>query len=457
MKRLLKRIGRRPLFWRVYLHGAFLLLVVGLATAAAVHTVRTRQPWRDFPSRFGQHLSERYEALEGDPAQLRLELEQYGRLLTVQASMYRMDGSLIASNIDPPFPPRSPEELAHLDAGHLEHRGHAWACPILLRSGGRWAGYVVMGFPFSADDFLLRGLAVFGVVLVALALASVPLVRAILAPLEALTRAARSFGAGDLSVRTGIKRPDEVGELAGAFDDMADRLEHLLRSEKELLANVSHELRTPLARIRFALELAADGDSEEAQRYLREIGTDLTELERLVEDVLTSARLDLITGRVGDGPPPLRRTRIEGEALIDSAATRFKSVHPGHTLRLELMAPLPDLEGDPVLLRRVLDNLLDNACKYGDADHPIVLAAMQAEQRLTIEVRDRGVGVAPEDLPRLFSPFFRADPSRARETGGVGLGLTLARRVVEAHGGYITALSVAGEGTTFRVILPIAA
>jgi signal transduction histidine kinase len=275
------------------------------------------------------------------------------------------------------------------------------------------------------------------------------------APLLHLADTARALGRGDLSVRTGILREDEVGELARAFDDMAARIERLVRNEKELLANVSHELRTPMARIRFALELAAGGDGEEARRYLGEIGTDLSELERLVEDVLTSARLDLEQGRAGDGTLVLHRAPTGLQSLIDHAVQRFRTAYPDRELQLDLVPPLPEIDVDPVLLRRVIDNLLDNARKYADPSQPIVLAAGEVGGEAWLEVRDRGPGIAPEDLPHLFSPFFRADRSRARGTGGVGLGLTLAKRVVEAHGGRIAASSVVGEGTTIRFGIPI--
>ena len=139
------------------------------------------------------------------------------------------------------------------------------------------------------------------------------------------------------------------------------------------------------------------------------------------------------------------------------AAERFRAAHPGRTLDVSLEEALPEVDADPALLRRVLDNLLDNAGKYSDAGQPIGLRARQRDGALEVEVRDRGIGVDPADMARLFTPFFRTDRSRARGTGGVGLGLALAKRVVEAHGGRIGAESAPGEGTCVRFSVPRAA
>jgi signal transduction histidine kinase len=232
---------------------------------------------------------------------------------------------------------------------------------------------------------------------------------------------------------------------------MAGRLERLVRAEKELLANVSHELRTPLARIRVALELAAEGDPERARRHLAGIAGDLDELDRLVADVLAAARLDA----AGPARLAVARAPVDPAALAAEAARRFEHLHPGRRLEVEVSPGLPPLPGDAALLRRLLANLLDNAAKYSEPPAPVALSVRAAEggAGLVLEVRDRGIGIDPADLPRLFTPFFRTDRSRARGTGGVGLGLVLARRIAEAHGGGISVASEPGKGTTVTVKL----
>jgi len=223
-----------------------------------------------------------------------------------------------------------------------------------------------------------------------------------------------------------------------------------VKSERQLLADVSHELRTPLSRIRVALDLAAEGDVAKARRYLEEIRLDLEELDQLLGDVLTAARLDQAGGR---GEVPLRLQELAAAGVVEKAAERFRKAHPARVLDVQIDGTLPPLVADPAMLRRVIDNLLDNAAKYSEAPAPVALVASAKDGMLQVAVRDEGIGIDPQDMPRLFTPFFRTDRSRARGTGGVGLGMALAKRIVEAHGGSIAVESRPGLGTTvtFRV------
>lgn len=236
---------------------------------------------------------------------------------------------------------------------------------------------------------------------------------------------------------------------------MAERLNVLLRAEKELLANVSHELRTPLARIRVALDLANEGDASMAREALTDIADDLDELERLLADVLTAARLDLAEEPNSTGLPPLRFESLDAASLLTTAAQRFRSAHPKRELTLDLAGELPVLRADPVMLRRLFDNLMTNADKYTESPgSPVVVRATWEGQELVVDVIDQGIGIAAADLPFVFRPFFRSDRSRTRSTGGLGLGLALAKRIAQAHGGTIEIESKSGEGTRVRVRIP---
>jgi signal transduction histidine kinase len=151
----------------------------------------------------------------------------------------------------------------------------------------------------------------------------------------------------------------------------------------------------------------------------------------------------------------VRTERLDTEALLDRSVARFKAAHPGRPLEVRLAKDLPAIMADAVLIRRVFDNLLDNAHKYTEeAKEPIAIEAHADGDGVVIEVQDHGIGIDEADLGRLFEPFFRADRSRTRSTGGLGLGLALARRVVDAHQGSITFTSEVGSGTVARVRLP---
>ena len=437
---------RGRIFWRIYGHGLLLLLLVALAVGVAGRLLERALP-TPTPERLSTLVASRLAEVVERPEALASEVNGVHEAIGLGLSVYDQDRRLLATSVDPPLPPAAADDRSgHGAPFRLVGSGFSRTTPL---PGGK--GLLVMSSPPRRD--IMTRLAVFiAVVLLALALGSIPLVHTISRPVERLTEAVRALGAGDLTVRSGLRARGEVGELAQAFDEMAGRLERLVRGEKELMANVSHELRTPLARMRVALELAEEGNVERARQALGEIGADVAELERLVAEILAAARLDL----AGAGGLPLHRELLDPAALLGEVAQRFRSHHADRPLELEAPAGLPEVEADPALLRRLLGNLLDNAAKYSEAPAPITLAARADGEALLLEVLDRGIGVAAEDLPRLFTPFFRTDRSRARGTGGVGLGLALAKRIAEAHGGTVSAASRPEGGTVFLVRLPAA-
>jgi two-component system OmpR family sensor kinase len=454
--------GRRLLL-RVYLHGILLLaLAAGASFLVGSYLLAPviEGPSRPSTAWIAWHL----DSLIGEPERLQRELGDLRERARIEVSLFAWDGQLLASNASVAPPPLSAAEL-----GALEHQSTRFASGqgVVALPGleGPFARYARVKYPVPA---LPLGTAAAQLVaaLAVIALASMPLARSISAPVERLAKLTRALGKGDLSVRARSERQDEIGDLARAFDEMAGRIVALRRSEKELLANVSHELRTPLARIRLALELAREGDAARSQSYLQDIEEDLAELEPLIDDIMTAARLDLERGSGNDALPPLRRQQVAGSELLAAASARFALRFPERTLRCRTLGTLPVLSADPGLLRRVLDNLLDNAAKFSDPGEPIELEGVAQPARsggagglsdppaLEIRVRDRGIGIGPEDLARVFEPFFRTDRSRSRATGGVGLGLTVVRRIVLAHGGSVRVDSDKATGTCFYVSVP---
>jgi len=443
-------VHRRRMVWRVYFFSLGLLIVVALAMLAIGAAFDSGRQRGRLPRWLVHHVATDLAPLLDHPDAMGRELASLGAELDMRLSIRTFEGQLLAANEVPPYPSLDPAQLDQLSSEgilRMEGKPTRLAAPIPSRSGEPRA-YLVAEFP-QIERTLLRPLAALGTVLLILALASLPFARSLVAPLERLTATAEELGAGRLSARSGLQRDDEVGTLAAAFDQMAQRLETLIHGEKELLANISHELRTPLARIRVALELAEEGDLEEARRYLAEIGADLEELDRLIEDVLVAARLDLGIG----GSPPLRPVPVEAEELLERSASRFRRDHPERTVDLRLERPLPRLQADPILLRRVVDNLLDNARKYSDG--PIELSAEVRGTELEIAVRDWGIGIDAADLERISRPFFRTERSRSRRSGGIGLGLSLARSILQAHGGRLAVESTPAKGSVFRIFIPL--
>ena len=286
---------------------------------------------------------------------------------------------------------------------------------------------------------------------VVLGIGAVMTARWIVRPIGKLEAIASALGRGDLTARSGLLRDDEIGRLARRIDETAEQIQQMLSRERELLANVAHELRTPLSRIGVALDLAGEGDGQRARASLGEIAVDVAELEVIVDDILTALRYDVTRG----ASMPLHRERTSPGAIAVAAAERMRARHPERPLAVSVAESLPGIDVDPVLFRRAIDNLLENAHKYTpERVSPILLVVRSGDRAVEFDVIDRGMGIATADLPNIYNPFFRAERSRSRETGGVGLGLTLAKRIVEAHGGAIEITSAVGKGTRARVRVP---
>jgi two-component system sensor histidine kinase CpxA len=268
----------------------------------------------------------------------------------------------------------------------------------------------------------------------------------IVSPLHRVAAVVDHFGKGDLSARVRSKRTDEIGELARSFDSMADRIQTLLTAERRLLQDISHELRSPLARLSFAAELmkGATNPDEALDRMRHEV----FRLSQLIDNLLEVTRME------GD-PSSREMQRFSFAALMQDVLSdcAFEAEARSIKIASRVSGPL-DMQGDPELIRRAIENVLRNAIRFSPEQSSIQTQVEHDAHSITVAVRDSGPGVPENLLTGIFDPFVRADESRDTSAGGgVGLGLSIARRAVLLHHGAITAKNL-NPGLQVTIELP---
>ena len=291
-----------------------------------------------------------------------------------------------------------------------------------------------------------------GAVLVAL-LVGLVLARSLTLPLHRLTQATHRMAGGQLEQVVPVKSADEIGELAAAFNQMSRAVSRANSARRQMTADVAHELRTPLTVIAGYIEAMRDGVLSPTPERLGVIYAEMEHLQHLVGDLRILSQADA-------GELKLNKQPVAPAELLQQTSAAFAHQAAQKDVRLELLLPaagtLPTVLADETRLDQVLDNLLSNALRHTPSGGRIVLgAALAGPGRLQLSVRDTGPGIAPEALPYIFDRFYRADAARSDETGQSGLGLAIAKALVDAHGGTLTVESVVGQGTTFQIELPV--
>jgi signal transduction histidine kinase len=378
-----------------------------------------------------------------------------------------------------PNPPERPD-LASQNAAD----GYSLqAVPIEVRN--RQVGTLIYRVDYGtfADGFQNENRIGQGLLSAALGLAAILLGLAaffsgrISTPLRKLTAASKALSAGNMQARVPRHYVREINELSLAFNGMADALVQADEQRRQLTADVAHELRTPLSIIKGRLEGIQDGvyqpDGEQIDGLLNEVAL----LERLIDDLRLLALAEA-------GQLPLYPETIAPQELLEQVRRSFEPQASERTVRLCLDIPeqLPELHADPQRIAQVLGNLVGNALRYTPPGGTITLRAepvktleqrtehkelpspqavlssqfsvLSPQSSVLFSVSDTGKGIPAEDLPHIFDRFYRADRSRTRSSGGAGLGLAIARRIIEAHGGNIKAASTVGQGTTISFSLP---
>lgn len=336
------------------------------------------------------------------------------------------------------------------DAG--DHVSRSASAPVT--SNGQVVGYVTVapltGNVLTGEDQALldsldrRHLVAGGLALLLGLVIAVVLATTLSRPLRRLTRAARKMQAGDLATRVRPEGARELQELGAALNLLAQTLENEERARRSAAADVAHELRTPLAAIVSRIEAARDGVLADDAANLSALHTEALRLTRLVEDL----------ERLADAERPgltLEKERVDLGEVARERAEGYRQFMEAKDLSLSVQVTPAPISADRGRIVQVVDNLLSNALRYTD-EHGSVMVSVRCEQGdAVLTVADTGIGIGAEDLPHVFDRFWRGEPSRARNTGGAGIGLAIVRELVRANDGRISVASTLGEGTTFTV------
>ena len=294
-------------------------------------------------------------------------------------------------------------------------------------------------------------LATFAGIVAAIA-ASIFTTQRILRPIQAMTHASQRISAGDYHERIEPPSQDELGALAASFNQMAEVLERTERRRLELIGDVAHELRTPLSGIQSTLEGVVDGVLQSEPATFLGLQREVSRMQRLVQDLEELSRVETRQVLVELRP-------VAFNELIEAAANRLRPQFEDKevALRLEIPPRLPRPQADANRMTQVLLNLLGNALQYTPPGGEVTVRAQSDRAQLTVSIQDSGIGIAAEHLPHIFERFYRVEKSRSRAGGGSGVGLTIAKHLVEAHGGRLRATSAGlNQGSTFTFTLPLA-
>lgn len=463
----------RRLFVQIFVWFSLALTLLLLLSFTVNSIWRTASPIRLLdrgPSNFYAALGvEAYE--RGGRAELRTTLARIEQLTGAQAFIVDTQGRSLSGRAVPGEVAEATRSVLREGFGERRFHGSSrlFARPTHGKDGTRYVyvsvappqrGLLRVVLPRHAEWVLLALAILVG------ALVCYLLARHLSAPIGQLRLATHRLAEGDLSARVDPAlrgRYTEISELAHDFDRMAERVESLVGAQRELLQNVSHELRSPLARLRLALELArqrggvppaaAGAKASSLGPALDRIESETERLDQLIGELLTLSRLE--SGTQALAPEPIDLAAMLAEIAADA---RFEDSERPIDLEIDQRCEgsrAPLVAGSPTLLRSAIENVVRNALRYAPPGQPVRLTLKDADDgSLRIRVRDQGPGVPDDELAQIFSPFVRTRAARARDGGGLGLGLAVAKRAIEAHGGTIGAQNASGGGLLVELSLP---
>ena len=407
------------------------------------------------------------DALEDNqPQRVELLVKRYGAPESVTLRVFTPDGRLLYTSSlqdrqisDWSQVPGMREALQNkatqgVAKGVISNDDRLYAAKPILRNG-RLLGVLRMSITLEQfqRQFLRVILTVLGTLILTVflcALISEKLARNMARPIKEMRNFAIEVGRGHLGEKLNIHQNDELGELGTELNRMSQRLASLDKERRAFLANVSHELRTPVSNVHVTLEALESGADEEPElrgRFIRTALDETTRLSRLIKDLLDLGRLEAGVTSLEQQPFSLRDLIHRAVRAMES---RMRSKGMGITTNI----PEVQIQGDPERLLQAFLNVLDNAIKHSVPDSMVFVSGKIEAAQVAVQIQDQGPGIKESDLPHIFEQFYTADPSR--QGSGTGLGLAITRRIVEAHGGTITASSRdAGKGATFIIRLPL--
>ena len=332
----------------------------------------------------------------------------------------------------------------------------------IVDSSGNVVGEVRL-WAFGSDALLTKGDAAFRTMsynavvyaaIVAVILACIMGViasRKLAKPIKSITSTAAQIRSGDLTARTGIVGEDEIGQLGETFDDMATSLERDLKLEHRLTSDVAHELRTPLMAMLATVEAMQDGVLPADEEHLETVASEARRLSRLVSAMLQLSRIE--NGTTKFNPEKTDMIRLV-RSVVEAQEQLFTD--RGLRLKLDVKTNRRELfcEVDRDMIRQAIINLMSNALRYTPEDGYVVVSVAQEGRDVLVAVADTGIGIAKEDLARVFSRFWRSDASRERVSGGLGVGLAVTKEIIDRHHGFIGVESELGKGTKFTLHIP---
>jgi two-component system, OmpR family, heavy metal sensor histidine kinase CusS len=413
-----------------------------------------------------QQLQASLERLRTDPdlsihpaGRLRYWVSEFKKHQNFSCMVYRSDGTILERTEELPADRLPPKSAGSDSSSWLMQRRADERQQVLVeqvRAGDNEYTVALIAPLGQVDHELDEVLAVLGMaglmVLLLSALLAYWLARRALAPVDALRRTADAITAERLDRRLAVPNPrDELGQLAQTINAMIVRLERSFAEIRRFTADASHELRTPVAVIRAEAEVALAHlpDPDGCRQLLGSIVEECGRLGRLTDQLLTLARQDA-------GHAKRLEERIDLAEVAGEVVETLRPLADVKGLRLETeMEADVNVAGDPNQVRQVFINLVDNAIKYTPSGGTVTARVVRRQALVVVTVQDTGEGIAAAHLPHIFERFYRVDKARSREMGGSGLGLSIVRSIVEAHGGTVAITSQVGQGSTFTVTLPL--